>query len=176
MLSLLGGAPGLLAQAIPAASRPGDLLIGAGYTSAVSDYGARMKGFNIYSDFDFTRHIGVELNFHKVNAPNGNTLYEKTYEVGPRYFRTYGRFVPYVKFMFGRGVFNYPPLPPPAPQNQARANLAYNMYAGGLGTDIKVLPWLYVRGDFEYQKWGSFPPNGLSPELYSFGVAYHFPK
>ncbi len=172
-LSLLAGAPRLLAQASPTASRAGDLILGAGYTAASSDYGGRYKGFALYGDFDFTRHLGVELNFHKVDRA-GSTLYEKTYEIGPRYYRTYGLFVPYVKFMIGRGVFNYPPLLPPAPQNVARANLAYNMYAGGVGTDIKVRHYLYLRADYEYQKWPSFPQNGLSPQLFTVGAAYHF--
>jgi len=132
LLSLLAGAPRLFAQATPTASRAGDLIIGGGYTSAVSDYGHRFTGFAIYGDFDFTRHLGVEANFHKVSYGAGSPLYEKTYEIGPRFFLTYGRFVPYAKIMIGRGVFNYPALPPPAPQDQARANLAYNMYAGAL--------------------------------------------
>ena len=180
LLSLFAGVPRLFAQAGPTASRAGDLLIGAGYTSAESDYGSRYTGFGIYGDFDFSRHFGVEANFHKVNRGNGSTLYEKTYEVGGRYFRTYSIFVPYAKIMVGRGVFNYPPYPPPAPQNQASANLAYNMFAGGLGTDIKVRPYLYLRADFEYQKWPGFkgtidgPANGLTPELFTFGAAYHF--
>ncbi len=173
-LSLLAGAPRLFAQASPTASRPGDLLLGGGYTSASSDYGRRFTGFALYGDFDFTRHFGVEANFHKVNRGGGSTLYEKTYEIGPRYSRTYGIFVPYVKVMIGRGVFNYPPFPLPAPQDQARANIAYNMYAGGFGTDVKVRRWLYLRGDFEYQKWSSFPPTGLTPALLTIGAAYHF--
>lgn len=179
LLTLLAGAPRLFAQASATASRRGDLLVGAGYTSGESDYGSRFTGFNIYGDVDFARHFGVEANFHKMDART-STLYEKTYEIGPRYFRTYGPFVPYGKIMLGRGVFNYPPNPPPAPQNQARANLAYNMYAFGFGTDIKVRPYLYLRADFEYQKWPGFrgyetgPANGLTPELFSFGAAYHF--
>ncbi len=171
---LTGGAPRLFAQASATASRAGDLIVGAGYTSAESDYGFRFTGFAIYGDFDFTRHFGVEANFHKVSEGNNSPIYEKTYEVGPRYSRTYGPFVPYVKVMIGRGVFNYPPYPPPASQTQASANLAYNMYAGGFGSDIKVRPWLYLRGDFEYQSWYNFPPHGLSPELFTFGAAYHF--
>ena len=180
VLSLLGGAPRLFAQATPTASRSGDLIVGGGYTSAASDYGNRFTGFAIYGDFDFTRHFGLEANFHRVTRGSGSTLYEKTYEIGGRYFRTYGPLVPYAKIMIGRGVFNYPPYPPPSPQNQASANLAYNMFAGGLGADIKVRPSIYVRADFEYQKWPSFkgtldgPTNGLSPELFTIGAAYHF--
>ena len=179
-LGLLAGAAPLLAQATPTASRAGDLILGAGYTSAESDYGTRFTGFAIYGDFDFAHHIGVEANFHKVTDPGGSTLYEKTYEIGPRYSRTYGPLVPYIKAMYGRGVFNYPPYPPPAPQNQAAANFAYNIYVGGLGTDIKVRPYLYLRADFEYQVWSGFrgtpdsAPKSLTPELFTFGAAYHF--
>lgn len=174
LLSLLAGASRLLAQAGPTASRAGDLKIGAGYSSAESDYGGRYTGFGIYANFDFSRHLGVEANFHKVDYGNGSTLYEKTYEIGPRYYRTYGPLVPYAKLMYGRGVFNFPPDPPPAPQDQARANLAYNLYALGFGADLKVRPYLYLRGDFEFQKWPGFPQNGLSPEILTIGAAYHF--
>jgi len=48
------------------------------------------------------------------------------------------------------------------------------MVAGGVGVDYKALPYLYVRGDFEYQKWFGFTPKGLTPSLLTIGVAYHF--
>lgn len=175
----LSGAPVLHGQASATASRSGDAQLGAGYTSAASDYGTRFSGFMAYGDFDFSSHFGVEANFHYVDAPSPSVLYEKTYEIGARYFRTYGPFVPYGKVMVGRGVFNYPPCPN-GPINVACANLGYNMYALGIGTDIKVRRWLYVRGDFEYQEWPGFKgtingdSNGLTPELFSIGAAYHF--
>ena len=68
--------------------------------------------------------------------------------------------------MIGRGVFNYPAY--------YHANLAYNMYAPGAGVDVRIKSYLNVRGDFEYQQWPSFPPNGLSPAVLSIGAAYHF--
>ena len=160
-------------------------MVGGGYTSAVSDYGRRFTGFNIYGDFDFTQHLGVEARFNYAKAPSPSPLYEKTYEIGARYFRTYGPVVPYGRVMVGRGVFNYPPCPF-GNSNAACANLAYNMFSVGLGADVKVRSWLYVRGDFEYQKWPGFkgqvndagqvvgPSNGLTPELFSIGAAYHF--
>ena len=68
--------------------------------------------------------------------------------------------------MYGRGVFNFP--------NNV-ANLAYNMFSFGGGTDVRVLRFLNVRADYEYQDWLGFPPSGLKPQLVTFGVAYHFP-
>ena len=93
-------------------------------------------------------------------------MYERSFEIGPRYFRTYGVVQPYVKAMIGRGVFNFP---------KGIANLAYNMFAGGAGFDVRVLRYLNLRADYEYQSWSGFPPTGLSPQLYTLGVAYHVP-
>ena len=166
-IGLLGAAPMLHAQAAPTASRIGDLKIGGGFSTANSDYGGRYNGGAAYVNFDFRPHIGVEGEFHFVK--DSNDLYEKTYEVGGRYFRTYKRFVPYAKAMYGRGVFNFPLLP-----NGSRANLGYNLMAGGLGVDYRVKPWLYVRADGEYQNWFGFQNSSLSPSILTIGAAYHF--
>lgn len=166
-VGLLGTASVLHAQATPAASRLGDLQIGAGYSNANSDYSptTRYQGFAIYGDFDFIPHFGVEAEFHLVSEHTSNQYYEKTYEVGGRYFRTYGPFIPYAKLMVGRGVFNY---------QFSQANLAYNMFAAGAGLDYKLRSYLNLRGDFEYQRWNGFPPRGLAPTVVTVGVAYHF--
>jgi opacity protein-like surface antigen len=181
LLSLAGGTPLLHAQASATASRAGDILVGGGYSTAASDYGVRFNGFNIYGDFDFLSHFGVEAKFNYVKAPSPSILSEKTYEIGARYFRTYRRLVPYGKIMVGRGVFNYPAcFGPPADQNVACANLAYNEVSAGIGTDVKVRPWLYVRADYEFQHWFSFrgtptsTPDSLAPKVFSIGAAYHF--
>jgi hypothetical protein len=166
-ISLLGVAPILHAQSAPTASRVLDLKIGGGFATANSDYGDRYNGGAAYIDFDFLPHIGVEGEFHFVKDSSG--LYEKTYEAGGRYFRTYGKFVPYGKVMYGRGVFNFPAL-----ADGFRPNLAYNLIAGGIGVDYKVKPYLYVRGDWEYQKWFGFQNSSLSPSILTVGAAYHF--
>ena len=156
-----------LAQGDPTISRAGDLQVGGGYTSANSDYLAnRIRGFAFYSTFDFRQHFGVEVDFHRVSDPNPTQIYERTYEVGGRYVRRYGRFSPYAKALIGRGVFNF---------FDGDANLAYNMYGLGGGVDISVHRRINVRADYEYQIWSSFPPNGLTPSLVTIGVAYHFP-
>jgi opacity protein-like surface antigen len=160
------------AQAMANASRLGDLQVGAGYTIAQSDYlPNHIAGFAFYSDFDFRSHFGAEVDFHQLDATGTDShtqVYERSYEFGARYFRTYfhGHAKPYVKALYGRGVFNFP---------QSEANLAYNMFVGGGGVDIPIIPQLNLRADFEYQQWLSFPPNGLTPTLITIGAAYHFP-
>jgi len=157
-------------QAKYTATRAGDLQLGAGYTNASSDYVTnRIGGYTGYATFDFKEHFGVEFDFHQVNDPK-SAVYERTYEWGGRYLRHYGndRYRPYVRVMFGRGVFNFP---------YNAANLAYNMIVGAGGMDIEVRPRITVRGEFEYQDWLSGPgiTNGLTPTLINIGVAYHFP-
>ena len=163
---LLGGASALYSQAVPTASRTGDVQIGAGYSIAKPDYVQQtFPGFAAYADFDFRPHIGVEGEFHQVYSTNGDQSYERTYAIGGRYFRTYGALVPYVKAMVGRGDFNYP---------FGQTELGYNLFAAGVGADFKLGPWLRVRGEYEFQKWSSFPNGGFTPQIVTIGAAYHF--
>lgn len=159
--------PALSGQATHTASRRADLQLGAGFVYDQSDYDPQaLKGVAFYTTIDLTSHLGAEFAIHQANSSTGDSLYQRTYEIGPRYVRRYGAFAPYVKAMYGRGVFNFP---------KNIANLAYNMFAGGAGVDITILPYLNLRVDYEYQDWQSFPPQGLSPQVYMIGVAYHFP-
>ena len=161
-----GLAVSLHAQATATATRSVDLQVGGGFVTADSDYADnRYKGGFVFVDLDVTQHFGAEFEIHQVYSPYGDDVHERSYEIGPRYSRTYGRFVPYVKVMYGRGVFNF--------QDNV-ANLAYNMFAGGIGTDYKVTHHINARAEYEYQHWSSFQDSSLSPSLISLGAAYHF--
>jgi hypothetical protein len=164
-------------QARPTASRLADIQVGAGFSTAKPDYGnGPFNGYNIYGDVDFRRHYGIALDFHNVKDPH-SIMYERTYEIGGRYMWHFGPLTPYFKGMYGRGVFNFPPYPLPAPQNIPMANLAYNLLTPGGGVDFAVHPRINVRADFEYQHWFARPglPNGLTPYVFSVGAAYHLP-
>src|ERR1700723_839838 len=125
-----------------------------------------LKPFQPARVWEISRSVGGE--FHFVKDPND--LYEKTYEIGGRYFRTYKkRWVPCPQGMYGRGVFNFPPL-----GDGFRANIAYNLIAGGIGVDYKAKPWLYLRADWEYQHWFDFQSSSLSPSILTIGAAYRF--
>jgi hypothetical protein len=155
------------AQATKAtAIRKADLQIGGDFTLSPSpDYGTKsFYGGGGYATFDFTHSLGVEFNFRQLNGPNLG-IYERTYQVGLRYVKHYGIVDPYVRGSYGRGVFNFP--------NDA-ANLAYNMFSVAAGVDVRVRRHVNVRADYEFQKWLSFPPNGLTPQVISLGAAYHF--
>jgi hypothetical protein len=167
--ALLAGYGGFArGQALVTASRIGDIQVGGGFSYAASDYeNLNIRGGAFYADFDFRPHFGAEVDFHQLNN-SPTQLYERTYEVGGRYLlKRYGAMSPYIKVLYGRGVLNYP---------YNTGNVAYNMFVGGGGVDVRVKPWLNVRGDFEYQNWLSGPgiANGLTPMIGTVGVAYHF--
>ncbi len=170
-------------QARAAGVRAGDLQVGGGFSYGRSDFGlpSYLRGGTIYASFDFKPNYGVEVDFHQLNAPSGDTaytaggynkVYQRDYEIGGRYVRHYGIFNPYGRVMYGRGVFNYP---------ADIANLAYNMGIIGGGVDINVHRHVNVRADYEYQRWfnfrGNLATNGsssLSPQVFTIGAAYHF--
>jgi opacity protein-like surface antigen len=160
--------PSAVAQSKPTADRVGDLQIGGSLAYARSGYNftpIHLIGEGLYTTFDWKTHLGAEFNFHNTTASQDSTVYERTYEVGPRVYLTRGRFVPYAKVMYGRGVYNF---------HNSVANVAYNMYTYGGGADFRVLRSINVRADYEYQNWMSFPLGTLHPSVFMVGVAYHF--
>ncbi len=156
----------LFAQAIPTASRAGDAQIGIGYTNANPDYvHQRFPGYAIFGDFSWRPNFGVEAEYHQVFSTNGDRSFERTYEIGGRYFHSFGPIVPYVKAMYGRGDFQYP---------FGYTELGYNIFAAGAGADFKMGQHVRIRGEYEFQNWMSFPNGGFRPQLLTVGVAYHF--
>jgi opacity protein-like surface antigen len=158
----------LRAQAVATAGRAADLQIGIGVVLAHPGYDNNLnfKGGALYLDLDPRAHWGGEFVLHQIYTPETDHVYERTYEIGPRYVRTYGRLRPYAKLMYGRGVFNY---------TNDIANLGYNLFAAGGGTDYQLTRRINLRADYEYQRWLSFPAGSLTPQLLTIGVAYHFP-
>ena len=176
-------------QASPTASRSADLQVGAGFSWANSDYVPNhIPGFAFYGTYDILGHYGIEANFHRVRDPNPDPLVPsnhfslRTYEIGGRYVRHYygGRLAPYGKVLYGRGVANFPARQTPVPGGVVTYidNFAYNLVSFGGGLDYRFKDRINLRADFEYQHWFASDrelSNGLSPYLFTFGAAYHFP-
>jgi hypothetical protein len=180
--------PALYGQASATASKVFDIQIGGSFVGAYSPVNhplplpytqqtlpSKYLGYGIYSTIDFLPHIGLMLNFNQVYAKSPQIEYERTYEIGGRYYIRHGRFQPYLKGMYGRGVYNFPPYPND-PTGPASANIAYNLLGLGGGVDIRLMTYLNLRGDYEWQKWfaGQVLTNGITPQLFTVGVAYHF--
>ncbi len=156
------------AQSQTTASRIGDLQIGAGFVFAKSDYNftpINLLGGSLYTTFDIRNHWGGEFNFRHTRASSDSTVYERTYEIGPRIFLARGPLIPYAKVLYGRGVYNF---------HNNIANVAFNMYTFGGGADFQLRRSINLRADYEYQTWMGFPITNLHPSVITIGVAYHF--
>jgi hypothetical protein len=165
---ILGSVDRLPAQGLPTATRAGDLQIGGGFTFGRSDYNftpLHLIGETVYTTFDMRHRWGGEFDFHNIKPTEDSTVYQRTYEIGPRIFLWRDPFRPYAKVMYGRGVYNF---------SQSRANIAYNIYTFGGGVDLAVKRPLNVRVDYEYQNWAGFPLGTLHPSVVTIGAAYHF--
>lgn len=181
---------------MPTATRRGDLQVGGGFVADFPDYTEhKFYGYDIYADLDFSEHFGVEGEFRQANdhtiAADGTHVpqYQRNLEGGLRYHRTYGRLLPYAKFMAGVARMEYPPAPPPAPDTQPQALINYGFIAPGGGIDYQLTTHISVRADLEYQMWFAEPdqrlgydssagtgglPHGLTPIIYTGGVAWRF--
>ncbi len=169
-------------QALPTATRMGDLKIGGGFVADFPDYTRhKFYGYGFYGDFDFTDHLGIEAEYRSA-SDSILPQYQRSYEVGPRYFRHYGRFVPYAKALIGHGSEEYPPF---SGSTVSAGTGGYTFVGVGAGVDIPVTFHIIVRSDFEYQRWFSSTspgaynninglPRGLTPVLYTGGVAWRF--
>jgi hypothetical protein len=156
------------AQSAPTADRIGDLQIGGGFVLASSNYNftpSRLLGGAFYTTFDKRNHWGGEFDFRQSKPTQDSTVYERTYEIGPRIFVRSGRLAPYGKVLIGRGVYNF---------SHNVANVAYNMYTFGGGADFRALRSWNVRADYEYQTWMGFPIQNLHPSVVTIGIAFHF--
>ena len=156
------------AQTRETASRLGDLQLGGGFVFAHSNYNfnpMKLIGGSLYTTFDKRNHWGGEFDFRHNKSTSDSTVYERTYEIGPRVFVHRGPLIPYAKVMYGRGVYNF--------RNNI-ANVAYNMYTFGGGADYQLTRSLNLRADYEYQTWMGFPIQNLHPSVITIGVAYHF--
>ncbi len=140
--------------------------IGAGLTITSPDYTLEhWKGITGYASLDFSPHLGVEFIVRQANSKDGSQIYERTYELGPRYVLHYGRYNPFVRATYGRGVFNFP---------NNEANLAFNTAGGAGGMDFNVKHHVNIRAEYEVVRWLNFPNNGLQPMNATIGAAYRF--
>ena len=156
------------AQSQTTASRIGDLQIGAGFVFTKSNYNftpITLLGGSLYTTFDIRNHWGGEFDFRHSRASSDSTVYERTYEIGPRIFLAKGPFIPYAKILYGRGVYNF---------HNNIANVAFNMYTFGGGADFQLRRSINLRADYEYQTWMGFPITNLHPSVVTIGIAYHF--
>lgn len=172
-LSLVTMLPSALhAQATAAATRGGVSQVGVGYTYSNEDEypGKHLQGVTIYGTFDLNNHIGVEGDVHMDSLLKSYYDYKETsFDGGLRYVRHIHKFSPYAKGLVGFGhssaVNSIQIVGGSTPGS-------YFLFGLGGGLDYSINDKINTRADFEYQRWPNFPPHGLTPPLFTIGVAY----
>ncbi len=173
-LSLVTMLPSRLhAQATPAATRGGMAQVGAGYTYSNEDEypGKHLQGMSIYGTFDLNNHLGIEGDVHMASVFKSYFNYKETsYDAGLRWTEHYRKFSPYAKGLVG---FGHSTAVNSRQIVGGSTPGSYFLFGLGGGLDYSLSDKINVRVvDFEYQRWPNFPPHGLTPPLFTFGVAY----
>ncbi len=180
------------AQALPTASGMGRTQVGAAFSYAIPSFwvpnvsnsdpqyaSQAIAGVTGYGNYDIMPHFGVEGDFHCLCLHTSLDRAELTYLVGPRVMLPYGRFIVYGKALAGiRDLYiqeqqdNYiinSPVLVPVPSG---TSIGYSI---GGGLDIIYNQKIVIRAfDYENQSWPGFNSTGISPSVFTFGVAYRF--
>lgn len=172
-LSLVTMLPSALhAQATAAATRGGVTQVGVGYTYSNEDQfiGYHLQGMTLYGTFDLNNHIGVEGDAHLDSLFKSYFGYKETsIDAGLRYVRHIRRYSPYAKALVG---FGHSSTPYAGEIVGGSTPGTYFLFGLGGGLDYSINDKINARADFEYQRWPNFPPHGLTPPLFTVGVAY----
>lgn len=168
-------------QSLPTATRLGDTQIGGIFvfgrsanTQVIPSTGLTLPGFGIYGVLDNREHIGFEGSFRQISNFGGSHIYERTYEVGPRYVLHYDRSSSIhmsscsMDAAFTTILASWP---------TSRTTCIRLAVALMCGWPTHLLAYSFnVRLDYEYQTWMSLPRGDLHPDVMSVGVGYHFPQ
>ncbi|WP_142988427.1 hypothetical protein [Granulicella rosea] len=155
-----------MGQALPAAVGPGSYItVGVTASAYESDYGKRLLGGGaVFLDAHVYRRIGVEAEARDLRLHSDLGIHERTYMVGPKYSFLPHRVRPYVKFLVGRGEFDFP-------YGYAKGSYVALAPGGGLDWKLGKTPVFIRVIDVEYQLWPGFTYGQLKPYGVSSGVA-----
>ena len=173
VLALFAGAttPNLSAQAVATATGR-SLSIGVAYQNIDPDYGpSRASGVQVFANYDLSRYFGLTAEANLGTAFSNVVFLEHSYLFGGRGTYRRGRYLVYGKALIGGASSsnnsNNPFL--------LNAGSSYPALGIGGGLDIQVPYHIVIRAiDYEDQHWFSYPPNALTPHLFSVGAAYRF--
>jgi hypothetical protein len=173
------------AQALPTATGVGRTQVGAAFSYATPDFSIQQTnsdpqyasqsigGVTGYGDYDFTPHLSVEGDFHCLCLHTSLDRAELTYFVGPRVMLPYGRFVLYGKALGGiRDLY----IQEQQDNHGVQSGTSIGYSLGG-GLDIFYNQRIVIRAiDYESQSWPGYASTGISPSVFTFGVAYRFSR
>ena len=159
------------AQAIPAARRAGgDIRVGIAYTNANTDeVTKRIGGFTVYGSYGLLPHLDLEADVHLLQYFTPQDYAQRSYVAGGRFYYRRSRYEPFVKVMGGIGT-TIAQLP--YAESIPDVGESYGVIEFGIGADVLLPKHLVGRAEYDIQRWPAFYPSGLSPSMFSVGIAY----
>jgi opacity protein-like surface antigen len=184
-LFVIAALPGF-SQVVPAAYQGGlPFAVGGGMSDWNVDWGQGNKfgGATLWMDYfppfrpKVLHGIGVEIEAHDVhfNLNPPPNLRQVTVGGGALYtWRHFQNFSPYAKFEMGWGREDFPNRNPLGSKPYQHDVVIY--MAPGAGLEYRVYRHIWVRADYEYQRWGPIPPaiTSLTPNGFTFGAMFDF--
>ena len=164
--ALLALATAARSQARPTATGPGtSVRIGSGASLYDIVYGQRsLAGTVAWADANPTWRLGVEGEARWLRLHDDAGTRQSTYLLGPRLTLRPGRIEPYLKFLAGAGLMQFP-------FNYGHGG--YFVAAAGAGVDLHLGRRFQLRAlDAEYQAWPQFSFGAIHPYGISSGISY----
>lgn len=176
-----------LAQVVPEATqRRSTFAAGVGLSDYSPDWEqGRLLGGTLWLDYTpdrmpwFLHGLGLDVEARDLNYGRSSSspdLREDTAMGGLIYsWPHYLKFKPYAKFLAGYGNRDAKLQSPPLRYNDNR-----NIWAVGGGVDYQVSRSIWVRADYEYQRWPNMiyrnfmPVAPIHPNGFTIGAMYHF--
>lgn len=157
---------------------PPPFRVGVGASAFTPDFhDGTMLGVTLWGDYTpriFTHHVdGLsvsaelrDLNYHR--SASQTDLREDTYLGGFTYqWRRFNDWRPYARGMLGYGTIRFGPID--AYTNDSRTISSY-----GGGVDFRLDRNLWLRADYEYQRWPALFNRNLHPQGVTVGLVYDF--
>ena len=174
------------AQVAPAVNVGGlPLGIGVGLSDYDTDYykpylpnwSGRMIGLSAWADYNIFRGLGVEAEGTDIfaNEPTptdyvplvSKDLNEKAIKGGVIYkYHTVFKVRPYVKGLIGISKINFP-------SNNLYTNDTYTVEALGGGIEYRAWRSVFIRADYEWERWPKFRQSELNPNGFTVGATYY---
>ena len=174
LASILFSRDFLEAQALPTASKGGEISIYGAYAHVWPHYGTEQDN-GVTFGAEYTHFVNwfvrpsLEL---RGKVVSGQTVNQRTWGGGIRGQHRFGNFYPYIDFLISSGTITFPH---PTIGTSGSPYVSDNsiVYSLGGGVDYDITSHFAVRADYQFEHWNLGRSLSFTPEALSIGVVYH---
>jgi opacity protein-like surface antigen len=164
-----------IAQVVPSGTGPGRALwVGAEYSNFDASFpyqsNQRITGYDVFADYFFTNHLGVEADARFLNFLSFHGESESNYLAGPQYrSRSLGKLQLYGQGLVGLGKIQFP---------FSVGNGSYFAVVPGGGVNYRLARRWQLRAGYDYERWlnspniANAPAHEITPSGFHVGLAF----